>query len=83
MTRWRRHANSISQYSQILFWRFLVPRSDSGLMFSSPMNTKVAPARAVRFGRKPKLTPQALARILPSLVAEDQVALELREAAQQ
>src|SRR4029077_5297698 len=41
MTRWRRHCSSISRYSQILFWHFLVPRSDSGLMFSSPMKTNV------------------------------------------
>ena len=38
--------SSISRYSQILFCRFLVPISDSGLMFSSPMKTKVQPARS-------------------------------------
>ena len=52
MTLARRHACSISRYSQILFWRFLAPISDSGLMFSSPMKTALQPARAA-FSMKP------------------------------
>src|SRR3569623_1295374 len=40
------HASSILRYSVILFCRFLAPSRLSGLMFSSPMNTRLTPARA-------------------------------------
>src|SRR5262245_55598759 len=40
MTRAAFQASSILRYSVILFWRFFAPRRLSGLMFSSPMNTR-------------------------------------------
>jgi hypothetical protein len=48
----RRQASNISRYSQILFWRFLLPLSDSGLIASRPINTMLQPARAA-FSIKP------------------------------
>ena len=44
MAPWSRHFCSISRYSVILFWRFLAAIRLSGLMFSSPMNTRRTPA---------------------------------------
>ena len=47
------HASSIVRYSVILFWRFLAASRFAGLMFSSPMNTRLTPARAafsMKFG---------------------------------
>ena len=38
-------ASSIVRYSVILFWRFFAAARLSGLIFSRPMNTRVAPAR--------------------------------------
>ena len=46
-------ASSILRYSVILFCRFLAPARLSGLMFSSPMKTRVTPARlafSMKFG---------------------------------
>ena len=39
-----RHFCSITRYSVILFWRFLAAMRFSGLMFSSPINTRLTPA---------------------------------------
>ena len=41
----RFHSSSILRYSVILFWRFLAAIRFAGLMFSSPINTRVTPAR--------------------------------------
>ena len=41
----RFHSSSIRRYSVILFCRFLAAIKFAGLMFSSPMNTRVTPAR--------------------------------------
>ena len=46
-------ASSILRYSVILFWRFFAAARLSGLMFSSPMKTRVTPARfafSMKFG---------------------------------
>ena len=46
-------ASSILRYSVILFCFFLAATRLSGLMFSSPMNTRVTPARldfSMKFG---------------------------------
>ena len=46
-------ASSILRYSVILFWRFFAAARLSGLMFSSPMKTRVTPARfafSTKFG---------------------------------
>ena len=43
---WARQACSMVRYSVILFCRFLASSRLSGLMFSSPMKTRVHPARA-------------------------------------
>ena len=46
-------ASSILRYSVILFCRFLAADRLSGLIFSSPMNTRVTPARfafSMKFG---------------------------------
>ena len=53
MTRAAFQASSILRYSVILFCRFLAPSRLAGLMFSSPMNTRLTPARAhfsMKFG---------------------------------
>ena len=49
----RFHSSSILRYSVILFCRFLAAIRFAGLMFSSPMNTRVTPARfdfSMKFG---------------------------------
>jgi len=48
-------ASSIFRYSVILFCRFFAAIRLSGLMFSSPMKTRVTPARAdftMKFGNR-------------------------------
>ena len=44
---WAFHAKSILRYSVILFWRLFAAARLSGLTFSSPMKTRVTPARTV------------------------------------
>ena len=51
----RFHSSSILRYSVILFCRFLAAIRLAGLMFSSPMNTRVTPARrdfSMKFGMR-------------------------------
>src|SRR5262249_17689384 len=74
MTRAAFQANSILRYAVILFWRFFAPRRLSGLMFSSPMNTRRTPARA-HFSMK-------LGSLWQSVSTDDEADIELLGLAQ-